>query len=39
MDTKKKINVTILGSTGKIGLYLANKYQEEGHNLNLFYLK
>tara|TARA_B100000965_G_scaffold378501_1_gene373482 strand:+ start:1961 stop:2800 length:840 start_codon:yes stop_codon:yes gene_type:complete len=39
MDTKKKINVTILGSTGKIGLYLANKYLEEGHNLNLFYRK
>ncbi len=37
MDIKKKINVTIIGSTGKIGSSLAEKYLKKGHNLNLFY--
>lgn len=37
MDIKKKINVTIIGSTGKIGLSLAEKYLKKGHNLNLFF--
>tara|TARA_B100001540_G_C15710378_1_gene598250 strand:- start:42 stop:881 length:840 start_codon:yes stop_codon:yes gene_type:complete len=39
MDSKKKINITILGSSGKIGLSLANKYLQEDHYLNLFYRK
>ena len=39
MDSEKKINVTIFGSSGKIGLSLAKKYLIKGHNLNLFYRK
>ena len=39
MDTEKKINVTIFGSSGKIGLSLAKKFLEKDHNLNLFYRK
>lgn len=37
MDIKKKINVTILGPTSKIGSTLAKKYLEDGNNINLFY--
>ena len=33
----KKINVTILGPTSKIGSTLAKKYLEDGNNINLFY--
>ena len=39
MDIKKKLRVTIIGSSGKIGLSLAEKYLIKGHNLNLFYRK
>ena len=37
MDIEKKLNVTIIGTTGKIGLSLAEKYLVKGHNLNLFF--
>ena len=33
----KKINITIIGSTGKIGLSLARKYLSENYSVNLFY--
>ena len=37
MDTKKKINVTILGASGEIGLSLAKKYLKNNDRINLFY--
>ena len=37
MDTKKKINVTIFGASGEIGLSLAKKYLINHHRINLFY--
>ena len=37
MDTKKKINVTILGASGEIGLSLAKKYLKNNDRVNLFY--
>ena len=37
MDTKKKINVTIFGASGKIGLSLAKKYLKNNDRINLFY--
>ena len=39
MDIKKKLNVSIFGSTGSIGSYLAKKYSENSNNVNLFYRK
>ena len=33
----KKINITIIGSTGKIGLSLARKYLSENYSVNLSY--
>ena len=33
----KKLNITILGSSGTIGSSLAKKYLNDGNNLNLFY--
>ncbi len=33
----KKLNITILGSSGTIGSSLAKKYLNDGNHLNLFY--
>ena len=33
----KKLNITILGSSGAIGSSLAKKYLNDGNHLNLFY--
>ena len=39
MDIEKKMNVTIFGSSGTIGLSLAKKFLQKCHNLNLFFRK
>ena len=37
MDIKKKLNITVFGSTSKIGLELTKRYLDDGNILNLFY--
>ena len=39
MDTQKKIRITIIGSSGTIGSFLANKYIQNGNIVNLSYRK
>lgn len=39
MDTQKKIKITIIGSSGTIGSFLAHKYIQNGNNVNLSYRK
>ena len=37
MDIKKKLNITVFGSSSKIGSELTKKYLDDGNILNLFY--
>ena len=37
MNNRKKLNVIILGSTGAIGIKLAEKFYKDGQNIFLFY--
>ena len=39
MDTQKKIRITIIGSSGTIGSFLAHKYIQNGNIVNLSYRK